>query len=135
MNIEQPETAPVLAAYRCINFSIKYSESRPTLRLHVLRANGEPACGLWGGRGGLGSRQRPDSGRAGAHGCALPAARVPREVAEAVSNLHSHNGCYVQSGGDASTLRGGSSRFRGSRSLPSGYDHAADRDAQAGHCR
>lgn len=47
MSTKQPEPAPVLAAYRALN-SFNHPEWRPTLRWHVLRANGEPACGLGG---------------------------------------------------------------------------------------
>ena len=46
MNIKQPDPAPVLAAWRALYFD--HAERRPTLRSHVLRANGEPACGLGG---------------------------------------------------------------------------------------
>lgn len=47
MSSMQSEPAPVLAAFRTLYDN--HPEWRPTLRSHVLRANGEPACGIAGG--------------------------------------------------------------------------------------
>jgi hypothetical protein len=47
MSIKQPEPAPVLAAFRTLYDN--HPEWRPTLRSHVLLANGKPACGIAGG--------------------------------------------------------------------------------------